>query len=64
MLDQSTAIIEMLVEWENRRESGQFMSLDELCPDPSLQAELRRRIERRNAVRDVFDSPALGDLTS
>src|SRR5262245_49155600 len=59
--DQSTAIIEMLVEWENRRQSGQFMSLDELCPDPSLQAELRKRIERREAVRDVFESPALGE---
>ncbi len=61
MSDQSSAIIEMLVEWENRRQSGRFMSLDELCPDPSLQAELRKRIERRDAVRDVFESPALGE---
>jgi serine/threonine protein kinase len=59
--DQSTAIIEMLVQWENRRQSGQFMSLDELCPDPSMQAELRKRIERRDAVRDVFESPGLSE---
>ncbi len=61
MSDQSSAIIEFLVEWENRRQSGRFMSLEDLCPDPALHAELRKRIERRDAVRDVFESPVLGE---
>src|SRR3954454_155840 len=46
---------------ENRRQSGRFMSLEDLCPDPALHAELRKRIERRDAVRDVFESPVLGE---
>lgn len=61
MPNQTTDIIDLLVEWENRRQSGHFMSLDELCPDPALQAELRKRIERRERLRDVFDSVVLDE---
>ena len=62
MSTQTSDIIDLLVEWENRRQSGRFISLEELCPDPILQAELRKRIERREQLRGVFESVALGSV--
>jgi hypothetical protein len=61
MPDHEGAVIDLLVEWEEQRQAGRIASAAELCPDdPSLQAELRQRIERRQQLLGIFDSPTLG----
>ena len=63
-LNQNSAVIDLLVEWEERRQRGEHVSPEELCPsDPALQKELRERIERRLQLRGVFDMPTLGEAT-
>jgi eukaryotic-like serine/threonine-protein kinase len=60
MSDHATAVIDLLVEWEEQRRQGRSVSPEELSPgDPELQAELKRRIERRKQLRGVFDTPTL-----
>src|SRR5204862_2290944 len=62
MSDHATAVIDLLVEWEDQRQLGRDLSPEELCPDdPSLQRELRKRIERRKQLSDAFESFALGE---
>ena len=61
MSDRQAAVIDLLVEWEEQRKAGRSLSPEELSPDdPSLQAELKQRIERRQQLRGVFDTPTLG----
>lgn len=58
---QTDDILELLVEWEEQRQAGRSVSPEELCPnDPPLQAELRKRIERRQQLLGVFEMPTLG----
>src|SRR5262245_665030 len=54
-------IIDLLVDWEEQRQAGRRLSAEQLCPDdPSLQAELRQRIARREQLLGIFDMPTLG----
>jgi serine/threonine protein kinase len=60
-IDREAAVLDLLVEWEERRTSGEEVSPESLVPDdPALAAELRRRIERRKQLHEIFDSPTLG----
>ena len=44
-------VLELLVEWEERRAAGESISAELLCPnDPRLQQELRERIARREKI--------------
>jgi eukaryotic-like serine/threonine-protein kinase len=62
-LHQHSTVLDLLVEWEERRLRGEHVSPEELCPnDPALQKELRERIERRLQLRGVFDMPTLGEV--
>src|SRR5262245_41695992 len=61
MSDRQSAVIDLLVEWEEQRKAGRSLSPEELSPDdPSLQAELKQRIDRRKQLRGVIDTPTLG----
>jgi eukaryotic-like serine/threonine-protein kinase len=61
MSDRQSAVIELLVEWEEQRRAGRSLAPEDLSPDDlSLQAELKQRIERRKQLRGVFDTPTLG----
>src|SRR5262245_26940129 len=40
-------LADLLAEWEERRQEGETLSVEQLCPDdPELQDELRKRIDR------------------
>src|SRR5262245_58975426 len=61
MPEANGAVIDLLVEWEEQRRAGHSVSPEQLCPnDPVLQSELRQRIDRRQRLLGVFDSPTLG----
>ena len=65
MLDTAGAVIDLLVEWEERTRAGEDVTPEDLCPSNlALQAELRQRIERRKQMRGVFDPPPLGEVES
>jgi serine/threonine protein kinase len=60
MPDTASAVIDLLVEWEDQQRLGRSLSPEELSPDDiDLQAELRQRIARRKQLRGIFDSPTL-----
>jgi serine/threonine protein kinase len=51
-------LLELLVQWEERRAAGERVSAEELCPhDPAFQEELRRRIARREQMLAALDLP-------
>jgi serine/threonine protein kinase len=57
---KSDAMIDLLVEWDERRRRGENPSLEELCPDdPATQAALGERIRRRQQLSGVFDGAEL-----
>src|SRR6476661_11204632 len=63
MSDQPNAIIDLLVEWEEQRRRGRIVSPEELSPaDPVLQAELHKRISRRQQLHDVIDTSILDEI--
>jgi hypothetical protein len=52
-------ILELLVEWEERRRRGEDVTPEQLCPDdPALQAELRRRLHKRRKLQQFLDQTA------
>jgi eukaryotic-like serine/threonine-protein kinase len=62
MPDHATAVIDLLVEWEDQRRQGHSVSPEELSPDDQdLREELRRRIDRRKQLRNVFDTLSLAE---
>jgi hypothetical protein len=64
-LEQSEALLDLLVEWETRREQGENPSAADLCPDDAaLQAALRERIDRRRRMLEIFDLPILGTASA
>jgi serine/threonine protein kinase len=63
MPDHATAVIDLLVEWEDQHAQGRNLSPEDLAPDDTvLQAELRQRINRRKQLRGIFDTPTLGQV--
>jgi serine/threonine protein kinase len=63
MADYEAAVIDLLVEWEERRISGRTPSPEELCPgNVPLQNELRKRIDRRRQLEAIFETPTLGEV--
>ena len=49
-------LLELLVQWEERRAAGDSVSAEELCPDDlSLQQQLRERIARREQLLAALD---------
>jgi serine/threonine protein kinase len=55
-------ILDLLVEWEERRRQGKTATAEELCPDdPVMREALRRRIRQRERVHALLDLP--GDET-
>ena len=61
-VENADRVLELLVEWEERRRAGQTPSPQELCPDdPQLQAELAARIARRRQLQAMFDMPTQAD---
>src|SRR5262245_64833756 len=49
-------LLELLVDWEQRRQQGNDLGAEHLCPDdPALQQELRRRISRRLRVGALLE---------
>jgi serine/threonine protein kinase len=51
-------VLELLVEWEARRQAGEALSPEQLCPGNSeLQAALAARIARRQQMIGLFDLP-------
>ena len=49
-------LLELLVQWEERRAAGDSVSAEELCPtDLSLQQQLRERIARREQMLAALD---------
>jgi serine/threonine protein kinase len=52
-------ILDLLVEWEEKRRLGIILTAEQLCPDrPELHTELQRRILRRPKIESMLD---LGD---
>lgn len=63
VIDEQHELLDLLVEWEEQRRLGRNLTPEELSPsDPALQEQLRERIERRQQLRAVFDSPTLGGV--
>jgi eukaryotic-like serine/threonine-protein kinase len=64
-IDEQSALIDLLVEWEEQRRLGVDCSPEVLCPsNPDLQQALRERINRRLQLRGLFDSPTIGESES
>jgi eukaryotic-like serine/threonine-protein kinase len=62
VVDEQSALIDLLVEWEEHRRRGIELSPESLCPgNPDLQQQLRERINRRLQLRGLFDSPTIGE---
>jgi len=62
VMDSPDPVLDLLVQWEERRRGGQVLTAAELCPsDPQLQAELAARIARRQQMHAVFDIPTQAD---
>src|SRR6188768_2022499 len=60
MAHQEHNVLDLLVEWDDQRRRGHSPSPEELCPnDSAIQAELRRRIERRQQLSGAFEVPPL-----
>lgn len=59
-LDPALRLDDLLTRWEEAREAGQAIALEELCADsPDLLPELRRRVQalsRMNALLGEYDS--------
>jgi serine/threonine protein kinase len=52
-------LVELLVEWEERRQAGKPTTAEELCPDdPVLCEQLRARIARRKRFAPVIEPTA------
>jgi hypothetical protein len=52
-------ILELLVQWEEHRQQGRRLTVEELCPDaPGLWEALRQRIQKRQRVHALLDAPA------
>jgi serine/threonine protein kinase len=61
VIAEKQELIDLLVEWEEQRRRGRHLTPEELSPsDLDLQQQLRERIERRQQLRGVFESPTLG----
>lgn len=59
-LDHEDPLLELLAQWEERRQVGESVTPEQLCPgDPSLRAELAARIARRQQMQAMFDSPPI-----
>lgn len=55
-------VLELLVEWEERRAQGESVSAEQLCPnDLRLQQELRDRIARREKLLAALELSPDGD---
>jgi serine/threonine-protein kinase len=51
-------ILELLAEWEEKRQQGRSLSAEQLCPnDAALQEVLRVRIRKRQRLQAVLDLP-------
>src|SRR5688572_220952 len=60
-LAHSPDVLDLLVEWEEQRQVGRVLTAAELAPhDAALQGELQKRIERRQELLGIFESPTLG----
>src|SRR5262245_42526685 len=56
--DQSDALLELLVQWEEARRAGKTPTVEELAPgDVRLQALLRERLKTRQRLQAVLDLP-------
>jgi serine/threonine protein kinase len=57
-------LLELLVQWEEKRASGESVSAEQLCPDDlRLQTELRERILRREKILAALElSPDEGSF--
>jgi serine/threonine-protein kinase len=52
---ETDRLLDLLVEWEDRRRRGQAVASEELCPDdPALRAALRERIQQRERFRPLW----------
>jgi hypothetical protein len=52
---ETDRLLDLLVEWEDRRRQGQAVAAEELCPDdPVLRAALRERIQQRERFRPLW----------
>src|SRR5688572_26063527 len=55
-------LLDLLVEFEERRQTGQAPDPAQLCPDdPAMLQELRRRISRRLRIGAVLEPAAPGE---
>lgn len=56
--EDETRLLELLVDWEERRRYGETPTPDQLCPDdPDLREALRRRLDRREKLGRLLDLP-------
>src|SRR5262245_37922268 len=63
MAQPADAMIDLLVEWDERRRRGETPSAEELCPgDSELQAALRERIKRRQQLSSIFEETAFEEI--
>jgi serine/threonine protein kinase len=52
---EAERLLELLVEWEERRQRGDVVSAEQLCPDdPDLQQRLRERIRKRGQLERIL----------
>jgi serine/threonine protein kinase len=52
-------LLDLLVEWEDRRLRGEVATAEQLCPDDTaLQEELRQRIRKRQKFQPLLDDTA------
>src|SRR5439155_6528467 len=57
-MPQETKLLDLLVQWEERRHEGRAPTVEELCPDDvRLQDALRRRIEKRQRMQALLELP-------
>jgi serine/threonine protein kinase len=56
--NETEALLELLVQWDELRHQGKTATAQELCPDdPHLQALLQERLARRGRLQAVLDLP-------
>jgi serine/threonine protein kinase len=57
---ESDIVLDLLVEWDERRRRGENPSPEDLCPhNPAMQAALRERINRRLRLSAAFEDTDL-----
>jgi hypothetical protein len=58
--EKADPLLELLAEWEERRQQGSAPTPEDLCPsDPQLRAALAERIARQQRMHAIFDMPTL-----